>query len=167
MAKLKPSATAPSVDKPAAPAFDLASLTAEQLAKLTKQLAEKRKADRGDHESWKTIVDTMLKEREGDGFKHTTSDILAAVQAKAIVPTTCDRPAQLKRIQTRKQQLERMRDDKGNLIWDGKVGYKQSANSFGPMDGAKVVAWLSVPANVELLTVAQADAITKAVAHMV
>lgn len=154
-------------DIPAPASIDLNALTPEQLLKLTKQLAERRKADKGDHKQWVIIVDAMLRERDGEGFKYTTSDILAATVAKGIVPASADRPIQLKRIQTRKQLLEKQRDDKGNLVNEGKVGYKASANSFGVLDGAKIVAWLSVTANTELLTVAQATAISNAVAHMV
>lgn len=148
-------------------AIDLSQLTPDQITKLAKQLKEARKADKVDHDSWVKIVDTALHEREGDGFRWTTGDILSQLQAKGLAKPTLDteqRQSEIKKIQTRKQLLEKKRDDKGNLVHT--VGYKASSNSFGPMDASKIVAWLSVPANVELVSVGQADAITKALAHI-
>lgn len=147
---------------------DLAQLTPAQILQLTKQLREARKHDLGDHETWLTVVDPMLHETEGEGFRYTTSDILAAVQAKGVVPmqiSSDTRIMQIKRIQTRKQLLEKKRGEDGKPLH--KVGYKPSANSFGPLDAVKIVAWLDVPANLESVTVAQAEAIAKAIAHII
>lgn len=161
-------ATPAPVTSAPAPMLDISKLTPAQIQALQKQLKLERKAQLGDHSQWVTIVDAMLHETDGDGFKWTTADILAAVQAKAIVSTTLDaeqRNMQIKRIQTRKQLLEKKKDDKGNA--QHKVGYKPSTNSFGPMDATKIVAWLSVPANQEAITVKQAEAIHAAIKHII
>lgn len=153
--------------QPTTPTVDLALLTTEQITKLQAQLKAAQKADRGDHKVWVEIVDAMLKERDGEGFKHTTSDILSALQAKAVVSSTINddsRKMHLKRIQTRKQLLEKQTDKAGNAPLKGKVGYKPSTNAFGPLNCDKVIIWLE--SNPEAITVAQAESITKLIAHI-
>lgn len=143
----------------AQPTIDLAALTPAQIAQLAKQLKEQKKADAGDHDQWVKVVDAMLHESDANGFKHTTSDILAACQAKAIIPMTISedgRKAQIKRIQTRKQLLEKKPEHKG------KVGYKVSSHSFGPLTKDKILDWFALPANVEALTPSEQAAIVKA-----
>lgn len=149
--------------QPATPVIlDIASLTPDQLAKLQRQLKEHKKATAIDHESWVTIVDKMLHEKDETGFKWTTADILSTAQNKGIVPPTIDadrRAQEIKRIQTRKQLLEKKRDDKGNLMHD--VGYKPSTNAFGPLTAERVMEWLMVPANLEAMTPTQVEACMK------
>ncbi len=169
MSKKQQTATqpTPAITAPASvaqPAISLDQLTPAQIAALAKQLKAQRKADMGDHKAWVEIVDKMLHEKEGDGFKNTTSDILAALQAKAIVPAALSSEARamhIKRIQTRKQLLEKKPEHKD------KVGYKPSANSFGPLDADKIVAWLQVAGNIESVTVKQAEAIHAAIKHII
>lgn len=162
-----PVTTAP-VQVSAAPTIlDIASLTPDQLAKLQRQLKEHKKATAIDHESWVTIVDKMLHEKDETGFRWTTADILSTVQNKGIVPPTIDadrRAQEIKRIQTRKQLLEKKRDDKGNLMHD--VGYKPSTNAFGPLTAERVMEWLMVPANLEAMTPTQVEACMKQLKSM-
>lgn len=161
-------ASVPATQTTAAAAVDLSTLTPEALLALQKQLKALKKADAIDHDKWKAVVDELLHEKEGDGFKWTTSDILAAVQAKGVVKATLtvqERQEHIKRIQTRKQVLEKQRDDKGNLVHS--VGYKQSANSFGPLDITKILAWMANPANMETVSVKQAEAIHGFIKHAI
>jgi hypothetical protein len=117
---------------PASPGLSLADLTPEQLASLTKQIKEQRKAKGSNRKEWVTIVDKMLHETTEDKseFAHTTADILAALQEAKLEPVTMsseDRAETLKRIQTRKQLLAK------KLVAEGKVvdvGYKASSTGF-------------------------------------
>jgi hypothetical protein len=162
---------APKITQATTPAFDLASLTPAQLATLQHQLHDKTKADRGDRTQWNTLVDSMLQEKVDGSFAHTTGDILAALQAKGVTKPTPEKEGyatEIKRIQTRKQLLEKQRDKAGHLLKpEGTYGYKASANSFGPMNKAKILAWLAVAANIETLTPAEATVITASVKDLV
>ncbi len=116
--------------------IDIAKLTPEQIKQLTSQARMQRIAASGKPADRNAVIDAMLQEREGDEFKHTTADILAALIAKSIVSATADRPAELKRIQTRKQLLVKK---PGN---EGKYGYKLTPFGF-TLTVERIVAWLA------------------------
>jgi crotonobetainyl-CoA:carnitine CoA-transferase CaiB-like acyl-CoA transferase len=118
--------------------IDIATLTPEQLAAITKQLRDSKRAKSGDPKKRNPIVDKLLQEKDGTEFKHTTADILAALQAANVVAATLtpeERAAELKKVQTRKQLLVKKPENKG------KYGYKQSANGFS-VTLARVLEWL-------------------------
>jgi hypothetical protein len=105
----------------------LASLTPEQLKVLKAQLKAQAKANGGNLEARRAIIDRMLQEIEGTGFKHTTADILSALQEAKLVDKELDkhdRSEWLKKIQTRKQDLKKKPE------YTGKVGYKASAHGL-------------------------------------
>jgi hypothetical protein len=150
--------------------LDISKLSAEQLKQLKAQLNAQRKTVNDKRGGRYAITDAMLKEKdENGGFKHTTGDILAALQAKSDetgVPTTLtkdERAEWLKKIQTRKQYLEKLTDEAGNLVHaEGTFGYKPSAGGFTALTPDRVVDWLLDDANVEKLTPADRKAILKA-----
>ncbi len=124
----------------------LDQLTPEQLKALATQMKAASSAKRkGAKDRW-PIVDAMLAERDGNGFKHTTGDILVALQAKSLVDKDLSAEARaeaLKMIQTRKQKLEKMVDEHGKRVHpEGKFGYKPSANGVGPLTYERVTHWI-------------------------
>jgi hypothetical protein len=136
-------------------AISLSQLTPEQIAELRKQMKAEQKQRSGDRESWNKLVDKMLQERTGTEFNHSTGDILAALQADKIVSgniTGKDRAAEIKRIQTRKQLLEKKVGEDGKPLYT--VGYKPSANGF-LMSLDRVIAWAKTASRTELSTLAQ------------
>jgi len=173
MADNKP--TKPGAQKSAAPktatpenvvpsGIDLSKLTPEQLASLQKQLKAKKKEKSGKKEERFHIIDTMLAEKEegSDEFKHTTRDIMNALVKNDLVDTT--EPdfdtVEIKKIQARKQFLEKKTDEKGNLVHPkGSFGYKASGGGFGVLTASRIATWFSVPANVAQLTPTQTAAI--------
>jgi len=138
----------------------LDQLTPEQLAQLSKQLKATSTAKRkGAKDRW-PIVDTMLATKDGDGFKYTTAEIVAALQDKGMLDKTLAPEARaeaLKMVQTRKQKLEKMRTKEGALVHpEGKFGYKPSAHGVGPLTVERIVAWVSTASQVDV------DRLTKA-----
>ena len=129
----------------------LESLTPEQLASLHKQLKAQRKEKSKSRESRNTLLDRMLQEKSGDEFKHTTADILAALQADGFVSSNLskeDRAIELKHIQTRKQLLDKKPEFKG------KVGYKASAG-FNTLTLGRVCVWLDTATPSDIKYVAE------------
>lgn len=107
--------------------LDITKLTPVQLQALTKQMTAMRKAKSGDAGKRNKVIDAMLQEKNGTEFKHTTGDILGKLQSENIVSkslTSDERAGELKKIQTRKQLLDKKPEFKG------KVGYKVSAAGF-------------------------------------
>lgn len=120
--------------------ISLSDLTPTQLKELHAQLKAQRKQSSGNRKEWQKTVDSMLQEREGDGFKHTTATILDTLISKNLVPASAERKAEIKKIQTRKQLLEKKLDKDGKPLFS--VGYKPSATAFGPMSVEKVLTWI-------------------------
>jgi len=115
----------------------LENLTAEQLASLHGQISAKRKLVRAGSGSRNAVIDPMLHETNDLGHVHTTADIVVALQAKSLLPkelSKTDHAVEIKKIQTRKQLLQR----KG----DTSVGYRASATGFGPLTVERVLTWL-------------------------
>lgn len=118
-------------------AIKLEQLNPEQIAQLAKQLKDARKAKSGDPKKRNTVIDRMLQEKDGNDWKHTTSDILVQLQADKVVASdlnAADKAAELKRIQTRKQLMVKK-------FGKEKYGYKISANGFA-VTLSRVVTWL-------------------------
>lgn len=138
----------------------LDQLTPDQLKALSQQLKATSTAKRKSAKDRWPIVDTMLTEKDGTGFKHTTADILTALQAKSLVDKDLSPDARaeaLKMIQTRKQKLEKMRDKDGKLVHaEGKFGYKPSAHGVGPLTVERILAWAEKadPADIKRLQAA-------------
>jgi predicted transcriptional regulator len=138
--------------------INVSELTAAQLKAIKAQLKAQAKANGAQLEQRRAIIDRMLQETDDSGFKHTTSDILAALQSAGLVeaaPSKEDRAEWLKKIQTRKQDLERKPE------YAGKVGYKASAHGF-TLTPDRIVDWLMDEANTSKLTAADRKAIIKA-----
>lgn len=126
----------------------LTDLTAEQLLTLTKQLKAtaqaQRKAGAGTRTAWKSLVDNMMREKDATGFKHTTADVLAALQAKSLVAKEFNRAEELKKIQTRKQKLAKLRDKAGKLVHaEGTLGFKASLTGVGALTVERCIAFLN------------------------
>lgn len=130
--------------------IDITKLTPAQLAEVQKQLAAQRAADKPQREKRYAIIDKMLQEKDGDAFKHTTADILGALQTAKLVSADLnkhDRGEWLKKIQTRKQHLEKLvhadGPNKGQLVYaKGTLGYKPSAGGIGALTADRVIDWL-------------------------
>jgi hypothetical protein len=136
----------------------VSDLTPAQLKAIKAQLKAQAKANGAQLEERRTIIDAMLQEQDDTGFKHTTADILAALQEAQLVETTLakeDRAEWLKKIQTRKQDLEKKPE------YAGKVGYKASGHGF-TLTPDRIVDWLMDEVNAAKLTAADRKAIIKA-----
>jgi hypothetical protein len=104
----------------------LAQLTPEQLVALKTELKTQKKAKSSNRGTWVFTVDKCLQEKELDGtFKNTTADILQALQIAKVWDGN-EREVELKKVQTRKQQLVK-KDEANKLIY----GYKASEHGFG------------------------------------
>jgi hypothetical protein len=138
--------------------INVSDLTPAQLKAIKAQLKAQAKANGAQLEERRTIIDAMLQEQDDTGFKHTTADILAALQEAQLVETTLakeDRAEWLKKIQTRKQDLEKKPE------YAGKVGYKASGHGF-TLTPDRIVDWLMDEVNAAKLTAADRKAIIKA-----
>ena len=116
--------------------IDLATLTPAQQSALRKQLAAALKASQPSTESRYAVIDPMLATKDGDSWKYTTADILAALQDKSVVAkelSSEDRAEWLKRIQTRKQHLVKKSPNA--------YGFKQSLAGVGVLTLERVQAW--------------------------
>jgi hypothetical protein len=145
--------------------IDISKLTPEQLQALQKQMKAKGKELRGKKDERFSIIDTMLKEKDSSGeFKHTTRDIMNALDAKGLVNRTVDKwdQVEIKKIQARKQFLEKATDEKGKLVHpEGTFGYKASA-ALGFVSATSVEKFFTDPAKVKTLTDAQRKVILAA-----
>lgn len=146
--------------------IDLAALTPAQLAALQKQLKEKSKEVAGKAEDRFKVIDAMLQEKDEDTkeFKHTTRDIMNALIKDGTVtaPTAADEQNHIKKIQARKQFLEKKRNEKGELVYPtGTYGYKASGGVGFMMTGAKITEWFT-DENVTKLTKEQIKSIIAA-----
>lgn len=112
--------------------LDISKLTPAQLAQLQKQLKEKKKAATGGKEGSVErfkIIDTMLQEKKDGEFIYTTRDIANSLVSNNLVDTTDSDhiTREIKKIQARKQFLEKKRNEKGELVHpENTFGYKAS-----------------------------------------
>ena len=127
---------ATSTTQPVAP-LDVTELTPEQLRQLRDALRQQSKARSGDVDKRNALIDKDLHERDGDGFRWTTAEILQhLVDAQIVtIKTDDDRKAAIKMIQTRKQHLE----GKG----DKAVGYKPTPTGIGALTVERGIAFLT------------------------
>lgn len=169
-AQTAPSAPAAQKTKAATPVapiaggVDISKLTPEQLANLQKQLKARKNETKGSKEERFKIIDGMLQDKvEGTNeFRFTTRDILNKLRENNLVDVTATDADEIKKIQARKQHLEKKTDEKGNLVHpEGTFGYKQSATGF-IMTTDRIAAWFTEE-NVAKLTDAQRKAIAAAV----
>jgi hypothetical protein len=146
--------------------IDITKLTPSQLAALQKQLKEKSKEVRSKKDERFNIIDTMLKEKDDAGnFKHTTRDILANLVQENLVDTTDPEYVQreIKKIQARKQHLEKLTNEQGELVHpEGTFGYKPSEHVGFNLTPARVVEFFKDAANVEKMSDEQKDAVREA-----
>ena len=150
---------------PVANAIDLSKLTPEQLASLQKQLKAKKKEKSSKKDERFLIIDTMLAEKEEGSeteFRHTTRDILNTLVKNDLVDTT--EPdfdtVEIKKIQARKQFLEKKTDEKGEPVHPkNSFGYKASGGGFAVLTASRIATWFTVPANVAQLTPTQVTSI--------
>lgn len=162
------SASSPSASpgQAAVETIDLSKLTPAQLAALQKQMKEKRKAAQGDSKERFAIIDTMLAEKNEDGsFKHTTRDILLKLQQEKLVDESENDfgPREIKKIQARKQFLEKKRDEKGELVYPPNTfGYKASEHVGFGLTGARVVKFFTEEDGASKLTDEQKKAVIAA-----
>lgn len=144
--------------------IDLSGLNTEQLKALRSDLLKLNKTDKSALEKRNSIIDSMLQVKDADGsFKHTTMDIVAKLQEAKIVPTTLakgDRQEWLKRVQTRKQLLERQTNEDGTLKHKpGTFGYKSSGTFGNILTAERVTDWIIE--NAEQLSATEKAAIIK------
>ena len=147
--------------------INITSLTPEQLKQVKAQLNAQRKQLSGGRDARYAIIDRMLQERDGESFRHTTTDILTALQDAKLVDATLakdNRAEWLKKIQTRKQSLQKLANEDGTLVHaEGTLGYKPSAGGIGALNADRIIDWLMDEANLAKLTPADRKAILKAV----
>lgn len=109
-------------------------LSSEQLAALQAQLKEQSKARAANRAERMSIIEQMLQDKDDHGeFKHTTTDIATRLSEAGLGLTADEladpklRDKELRRIQAKKQQLEKAKDKAGQLIHpEGTFGYKPS-----------------------------------------
>lgn len=130
--------------------IDISKLSVDQLAAIKKQLKAQKKEKSKGRSTWVATVDKMLQEKDGNSFKHTTADILQALQTAKVWDGT-EREVELKKVQTRKQLLEKKPEFKD------KVGYKASAHGFA-VNVDRVIAWVTTASADELQQVVGAIA---------
>lgn len=154
---------------------DLSKLTPEQLAALQKQLKEVKKVSKDDHKKRFALIDEMLKTKftkedklgEGDkigDFKYTTREIVNALDADGLIKDKITEnwdQIEIKKIQARKQHLEKATDKAGKLILpEGSVGYKPSAGVGFMLTPVRVVSWFTTD-NIAKLTTEQRATVLK------
>lgn len=147
--------------------LDLSKLTPEQLQSLQKQLKERKQNTTGKTKERFLIIDTMLAEKSADGkeFKWTTRDIANKLAENNLVDQTVPKwdQIEIKKIQARKQHLEKLTDEAGKLVHGtGKFGYKASAGAGFAMTPVSMTNWFSNADNVKKLTGDQRNAILAA-----
>lgn len=127
--------------------IDINTLDAATLVALQKQLKALAKAKSGDRAKRNEIIDTMIATRatEGDGFEFTTREIAtrlseAGVGIDASLLGDKEEMAQeIRRIQARKQLLEKATDKKGELVHPkGSFGYRSSGGVGAGLAATKV-----------------------------
>lgn len=152
--------------QPGAPILDITKLTPAQLAQLQAQLKAKSKVVGSKKELRFGTIDKMLKEKdEAGGFRHTTREIFNALVAADCVDTTLPDhgKVEIKKIQARKQFLEKRTNEKGELIDPkGTYGYKASEAAGFTVTPAKVVLFFQDADQVALLTGEQRAAVLEA-----
>lgn len=146
--------------------IDITKLTPEQLKALRSQLKEVKKQTTGKKDERFKIIDDMLKEKteDGKGFKHSTRDILNVLVKEKLVDTTVPDydSAEIKKIQARKQFLEKKTDEKGNLVYPKNTfGYRPSDHAGFALKPSRITEWLADDDNVKLLSAEQKATIVK------
>ncbi len=121
--------------KPQVPVIDLTKLSSAQLKALKDQLKEKSKEVVSERKQRFEVIDRMLQEKDEDGnFVHTTREIAEALAEARLTDTSAEdwHSEEIKKIQARKQFLEKKTDEKGELVYpEGTFGYKKSATGGG------------------------------------
>lgn len=136
--------------------LDISKLSPEQIALLAKQLRTASRAKSGDPKNRNAIIDKLLQEKDGKGFKNTTQDILDAMIAAKVVKADADRKIELKKIQTRKQFLvKKPKTDAERAAAKLLYGYKVSANGFA-VTIDRVLEWIKTATPDERKQVAKA-----------
>lgn len=147
--KKTPAPAAPAEPTPSPAEVDINSLSPEQLARLQKQLAERRTANKSKLNERYEIIDAMLQEKDDDGnFVYTTRDIVLRLAqnnlCEFLSPEDIDtekeeREKEIRKIQSRKQRLEKLTDKKGELVHKpGTFGYKKSEHVGGGGSGSGI-----------------------------
>jgi ribosomal protein L10 len=118
-----------------APVLDLTKLSSAQLKALRDQLKEKSKETVNSRKQRFELIDKLLSEKDEDGnFLHTTREIAEALAEAQLTDTTQEdwHSEEIKKIQARKQFLEKKTDEKGELVHpEGTFGYKKTATGGG------------------------------------
>lgn len=119
--------------------IDITTLTPEQLASITKQLKAVKAETKTNREAWQAEVDRMLQPEEGL-FVHTTADIWLSLHLAKLEPLDPrethdkdERDRVLKKIQARKQKLQKLGKD---------VGYAPTEKAVGKLSVDQLIAKL-------------------------
>lgn len=149
--------------KPIEGGVDITKLTPEQLANLQKQLKARKSENKGNKDERFLVIDGMLREKSADGsFKWTTRDILNRLKDNNLTNLASEDSEEIKKIQARKQHLEKKTDEAGKLVYPANTfGYKASAAFTLTPD--RIAAWFTAE-NVAKLTPDAKAAIRTAVA---
>lgn len=148
---------------PLAGGVDISSLTPEQLVNLQKQLKERKKGSKADKVERFTVIDGMLKDKDEKGeFRWTTRDIMNRLRENKLADETSSDSDEIKKIQARKQHLEKKTDEKGKLVYAaGTFGYKTSSSGF-MLTPEKIASWFTTD-NVAKLSATAKQTIAAAV----
>jgi len=142
---------------------DISKLTPEQLLNLQKQLKARKAEKGGDKKERFALIDSMLQEKDETSgeFKYTTRDILNNLRKQNLSDPASEDSEEIKKIQARKQHLEKKTDEKGQLVHAaGTFGYKQASTGF-IMTPERIANWFTAE-NVAKLSAAQKQAVAKA-----
>lgn len=114
--------------------LDITELTSDQLAAIQAQLKDQAKQKRQVRGKRMELIEAMLQAKDEDGaFIHTTRDIatelskqgLGLMEQELQDKVLIDK--ELRKIQAKKQHLEKLTDEKGELVHpEGTFGYKSS-----------------------------------------
>lgn len=133
--------------------IDISKLSPDQLKGLRSQLKEQAKESSTTKDARFVIIDTMLTEKDEKGeFTHTTRDIINRCNDEGLLKKGFDDQVEIKKVQARKQFLEKKTDEKGNLVKPaGTFGYKKAEGAFG-LTPTRIVGWFDNPENVGKLS---------------
>lgn len=146
--------------------IDLSKLNDKEIMALRKQLLNANRMDKSELEKRNTVIDGMLQVKENGEFKWTTRDILNELIKSKVVKADISKADQgewLKKIQTRKQLLEKQTNEDGSLKHKpGTFGYKFSGVFGNILTSDRIVDWMLDDDNVKKLSPADKAAILKA-----
>lgn len=143
--------TGTTATKPAENVLDVTQLTPAQLKALQKQLSEHKAAASSNREERNNVIYEMITEKDENGeFVNTTRDIAKTLADNGLCEFLTSEnfdsedmkeevQKEIRKIQARKQLLEKKTDEKGELVYpEGTFGYKSGGVGNSTLSASKV-----------------------------